>query len=88
VPEVTGAAGAIACGAPGDPGAPAAQEAAAHPKHLEVVPLPEANNGGVWLPTRWGVERRKAWAARLRRGARDDDRWAETRAGMSWPLRS
>lgn len=52
-------------------GAQAAQDAAAHPRHLEVVKLPEAKKGFVLLPKRWVVERSHAWAARFRRLARD-----------------
>jgi transposase len=49
---------------------------------LAVVKLSEANKGFGWLPKRWVVERSHAWAARLRRLARDDARVATTRAGL------
>ena len=44
--------------------------------------LLEAKKGFVLLPKRWGVERSNAWAARFRRLARDDERLAETLAGL------
>jgi transposase len=47
-----------------------------------VVKLPEAKKGFVLLPQRWVVERSHAWAARFRRLARDDERLAETLAGL------
>jgi len=46
------------------------------------VKLLEAKKGFVLLPKRWGVERSNAWAARFRRLARDDERLAETLAGL------
>jgi transposase len=82
VQEGTGDAGERACVAQGYTGAPAAQDAAAHPMPLEVVKLPEAKKGFVLLPRRGVVERSNAWAARFRRWARDDERLAETRAGL------
>ena len=42
----------------------------------------QANKGFMLLPKRWVVERSTAWAARFRRLARDDERLAETRAGL------
>ena len=44
--------------------------------------LPEAKKGFVWLPKCWVVKRRHAWAARLRRLARDDEPLAEPLAGL------
>lgn len=82
VQEVTGDAVAIACVDQGYPGPRAAQEAEAHQMHLEVGKRSEAKKGLVLLPKRWGVERRHAWAARFRRLARDDERWAEMLAGL------
>lgn len=82
VPEVTGDTVAVAFGDQGYTGAHAAQEAQAQHRRLEVVKLPEANKGFVLLPKRWVVERSKAWAARLRRLARDDAQWAETLQGL------
>jgi transposase len=65
-----------------DQGYTGAQAAEAHHMQLAVVKLPEAKQGGVWLPKRWVVERRHAWAARLRRLARDDEQLAEPLAGL------
>jgi hypothetical protein len=47
-----------------------------------VVKLPEAKQGFVWLPKGGVVERSNAWAARLRRLAREDERLAETLKGL------
>jgi transposase len=63
----------------GDHPAPAA---AAHGIPLEGVKLPEAKPGFVRLPRRWVVERSFAWAARVRRLARDDERLPETLRGL------
>jgi transposase len=82
VQEVTGDAVAIALVDQGYTGAQAAQDAETHHKHLEVVKRPEAKKGFVLLPKRWVVERSTAWAARFRRLARDDERLAETLAGL------
>ena len=49
---------------------------------LEVVKLPEARTGFVWLPRRWVVERSFAWLSRFRRLARDYARVPETVAGL------
>lgn len=84
VQEVIGDAVARASVDQGYTGAPAAQEAAAHPMHLAVVKLPEAKKGFVLRPTRWVVERRKAWAARCRRLAREEAQLAEMLQG--WHL--
>ena len=82
VQEVPGDSVASACVEQGDTGAQAAQDAQAHPRQLAVVKLPEATRGFVWLPKRWVVERRNAWAARFRRLTREDEQVAETRAGL------
>jgi transposase len=82
VQEVTGDAVELAYVDQGDTGAQAAQAAEAHHRQLEVVKLPEAKHGFVWLPKRWVVERSHAWAARLRRLARDDAQLAEPLAGL------
>jgi transposase len=82
VHEVTGDAIELAFVDQGYTEAPAAQDAAAHHRQLEVVKLPEAKKGFVLLPRRWVVERSNAWAARFRRLARDDERLAETLAGL------
>jgi len=65
-------------------GAPAASAAQAQGITLEVVKLPQAKRGFVLLPKRWVVERSFAWAARLRRLARDYERSADTLAGYHW----
>lgn len=49
---------------------------------LEVVKLPEAQQGFVLLPRRWVVERSFAWLSRFRRLAKDDERLPETVAGL------
>jgi transposase len=82
VQEVTGNAIDVAFVDQGYTGEPAAAEAQAKHLRLEVVKLPEAKKGVVRLPRRWGVERSNAWAARFRRLARDDERLAETLAGL------
>ena len=65
-------------------GQAAAQEAETHGIRLEVVKLEEAKRGFVLLPRRWVVERSFAWAARLRRLARDYERLPETLAGLHY----
>jgi transposase len=82
VQAVTGDAVAVAVVDQGYTGAQAAQEAQAQHRRLEVVKLPEAKKGFVRLPRRWVVERSNAWAAQFRRLARDDERVAETLAGL------
>jgi transposase len=82
VQEVTGDAVALAFVDQGYTGTQAAQDAQAHHMQLEVVKLPEAKNGFVLLPKRWGIERSNAWAARFRRLARDDEQLAVTLAGL------
>jgi transposase len=59
-----------------------AQDAQAPGLQPEVVKLPEARKGFVLLPRCWVVERSFAWAARLRRLARDYERLPETLAGL------
>jgi len=81
VQEVTGDAVELAYVDQGYTGEAAAQAAQAHHMQLEVVKLPEAKKGFVFLPTRWVVERSNAWAARLRRLARDYEQLAETLKG-------
>jgi transposase len=82
VQEVTGDAVELAFVDQGSTGAQAAQDAQVHHLQLEVVKLPEAKKGFVLLPKRWVVECSNAWAARFRRLARDDERLAETLAGL------
>ena len=60
----------------------AANAAARHDIALEVVKLPEAKRGFVFLPRRWVVERLFAWATRFRRLVKDYGRYAETLAGL------
>jgi transposase len=48
---------------------------------FEVVTLPEARHGFVWLPKRWVVERSFGRAERFRRLARDEEQLAETLVG-------
>jgi transposase len=81
-PAVTGDAVAVAVVDPGDTGDQPAQEAAAPGLHRDGVQRPEATNGFGRLPRRWVVARRVAWAARVRRRARDDARRPETLAGL------
>jgi transposase len=82
VQEVTGDAVAVAFVDQGYTGEHAAEDAPAQHMRLEVVKLPAVTKSGVLLPRRWVVERSNAWAARFRRLARDDERLAETRAGL------
>jgi transposase len=82
VQEVTGDSVEVAFVDQGYTGERPAQDAAAHGLHLEVVKLPEATNGVVLLPRRWVVERSLAWAARVRRLARDYERLPATLAGF------
>jgi transposase len=84
VQEVTGDAVAVAFVDQGYTGKQAAEDAQAQHMRLEVVKLPEAKKGFVLLPRRWVVERSNARAARFRRLARDDERLAETLAGLHY----
>jgi len=65
-------------------GKAAAEAAREHSMELHVVKLPEAKKGFVLLPRRWVVERSFAWAARLRRLARDYERLPETLMGLHY----
>jgi len=80
--EVTGDAVEVAFVDQGDTGEQAAEDAHPQPMRLGVVKLPEAKKGFVPLPRRWVVERSNAWAARFRRLGRDEERLAETLAGL------
>jgi transposase len=82
VQAVTGDSVEVAFVDQGYTGDQPAQDAAAHGIQLEVVKLPEAKKGVVLLPRRWVVERRFAWAARVRRLARDYERLPETLRGV------
>ena len=68
---VTGEKGESTFGDQAYTGAQAAQAAEQRGIKLEVGKLPEAKTGVVLWPQRWVVERSFAWAARLRRLARD-----------------
>jgi transposase len=80
--EATGESVEVAFVDQGDTGEQPAADAEAHGIRLDVVKLPTAKHGLVLLPRRWVVERRFAWMARFRRLARDDERLAETLAGL------
>jgi transposase len=82
VQEVTGDAVELAYVDQRYTGESAAQAAQAHHMQREVVQLSEAKKGFVLLPKRWVVERSNAWAARLRRLARDYAQLAETLKGL------
>ena len=84
IQEATGEKVEVAFVDQGYTGAEPAAQAAAHGVRLEVVKLAEAKRGFVLLPRRWVVERSFAWAARLRRLARDYERLATTLAGLHW----
>ncbi len=76
--------GQLADAVPGYTGAQPAEEAAQHGIRLEVVKLPEAKRGFVFLP--WGgiVERGFAWTRRFRRLASADERWQTTLEGFHY----
>lgn len=82
VQEATGASVELAYVDQGYTGDKPAQAAQAHGIALHVVCAPEAKRGFVLLPRRWVVERSFAWAARLRRLARDYERLPTTLAGL------
>jgi transposase len=82
VQDVTGASVELAFVDQGYTGERPADAAQAHGIALEVVGLPEAKRGFVWLPRRWVVERSFAWMARCRRLARDYERLPEVLAGL------
>jgi transposase len=80
--EATGESVEVAVVDQGDTGEQPAADAEAHGIRLDVVKLPTAKHGFVLLPRRWVVARSFAWMARFRRLARDDERLAETLAGL------
>jgi transposase len=82
VQVVTGETVEIAYGGEGEPGPTTAADAVTHGIRLEVMKIPGAKRGFVLLPRRWVVKRSLAWAARVRRLARDDERLPETVAGL------
>lgn len=82
IQEATGERVEVAFVDQGYTGDQPAADAEAHGIRLEVVKLPTAKHGFVLLPRRWVVERSFAWMARFRRLARDDERLAETLAGL------
>jgi transposase len=84
VQEATGESVEVAFVDRGYTGAEPTAAAAAHGMRLEVVKLEEARQGFVLLPRRWVVERTFAWAARLRRLARDDERLRKTLEGFHY----
>lgn len=84
VQQVTGNQVELAYVDQGYTGERAAEGAKEHGIRLEVVKLPKAKKGFVLLPKRWVVERSFAWAARLRRLARDYERLSSTLASYHW----
>ena len=80
--DATGERVALAYVDQGYTGARPADAAAAHGIALEVVTLDAVKRGFVLLPRRWVVERRFGWLARFRRLARDDERLAQSLAGL------
>jgi transposase len=54
----------------------------AHGIKLQVIKLAEAKKGFVLLPKHWVVERSFAWAARLRRLAKDYERLPDVLRGL------
>jgi transposase len=87
VQQVTGRQVELAYVDQGYTGERAAVGAQEHGIQLEVVKLPKPKQGKkqfVLLPKRWVVERSFAWAARLRRLARDYERLSTTLASYHW----
>jgi len=87
VQQVTGSQVELAYVDQGYTGARAAEGAQEQGIRLEVVKLPKHKSGKkqfVLLPRRWVVERSFAWAARLRRLARDYERLSTTLASYHW----
>ena len=85
--QVTGSQVELAYVDQGYTGARAAEGAQEQGIRLEVVKLPKHKSGKkqfVLLPRRWVVERSFAWAARLRRLARDYERLSTTLASYHW----
>src|SRR5271170_1766049 len=82
VQEVTGGNVEVAFVDQGYTGEEPAEQAARQGVRLMVVKLEEAKRGFVLLPRRWVVERSFAWAARLRRLARDNERIPSKLTGL------
>jgi transposase len=82
VQKATGKSVELAFVDQGYTGETAAADARKHGIALSVVKLPYAKRGFVLLPRRWVVERTFAWAARLRRLAKDYERLPTTLAGL------
>jgi transposase len=82
VQAVTGETVEVAFVDQGHTGEQPAADAQAAGIRLEVAKLAQAKRGFVLLPKRWVGERSFAWAARLRRLARDDERLPTTLAGL------
>ena len=80
--EASGQTVELADVAQGDTGEAPATAAADQGIQLAVVKRPEAKHGFGLLPRRGVVQRDFAWAARLRRLARDDERLAATLAAL------
>ena len=84
VQQVTGNTVEFAFVDQGYTGPNAAAAAQEHGIRLEVVKHPMAKRGFVLLPRRWVVQRSFAWAARLRRLARDYERLPDTLKGLHY----
>jgi len=84
VQQVTGSTVKIAYVDQGYTGPKAAEAARQNGIQLEVVKHPMAKRGFVLLPRRWVIERSFAWAARLRRLARDYERLPATLRGFHY----
>jgi transposase len=82
IQAVTGQPVEVAFVDPGSTGEEPVAAAAAQGIRLEVVKLPAAKRGFVWLPKRWISERAFAWTARFRRLARDYERLPSVLAGL------
>jgi transposase len=82
VQEVTEASVEVAFVDQGYTGDRPREDAAARGMQLEVVKLPEAQDGFVLLPRRWVVERSFGWVAGFRRLARDYERLPGMLAGL------
>ena len=82
IQDVTGENVTVAFADQGYTGSKPAAAAEAQGIELQVVKLPEAKRGFVFLPKRWVVERTFAWAACFRRLVKDYERYASTLAGL------
>jgi transposase len=82
VQQMTGGPVELAYVDQGYTGPNAAEAVQQHGLRLEVVKHPMARRGFVLPPRRWVVEPSFAWAARLRRPARDYERFDTTLKGL------